>query len=249
MSAEKTTKEKKTKKKTEKKIPEFDIKTPLELDKIGKFSKLKPNEQKFVVYLTTPGSPTENNVSQSLIRAGYARTTADRNGYAIRYRPDIDEVITEIQQKILMPRLNAAFNYAMSMYINALTADPAEEMEITEFYDSDGNKREIQTIKHLEDLSTEQRSYINGIKYEGGKGVPSFDKISKQEATKMLLAMKKETENALKDNNTDGYEVETTAEIIKGNLQVKTKVMKKNSEIAELSELKLNDSADREEED
>ena len=44
-------------------------------------------------------------------------------------------------------------------------------------------------------------------------------------------------------------EIETTAEIIKGNLQVKTKVIKNNSDIAELSDLRTENTAERAEED
>ena len=40
------------------------------------------------------------------------------------------------------------------------------------------------------------------------------------------------------EGNKEGFEVETTAEIIKGNLQVKTKLIRANAEITELSGLR-----------
>ena len=68
--------------------------------------------------------------------------------------------------------------------------------------------------------------------------------IDKQKVQSEILALTKP-----EGDNKDGMEIETTAEIIKGNLQVKTKVIKNNSDIAELSDLRTENTAERAEED
>ena len=61
------------------------------------------------------------------------------------------------------------------------------------------------------------------------------------------MKLKREMDGTGKDD--DSFQVETTAEIIRGNLQVKTTVIKANAEITELSDLKQNSAKKREEED
>ena len=94
-------------------------------------------------------------------------------------------------------------------------------------------------------LTEEQKLCIDGIDFVGQRAIPNY-KLPNRNAEENKLIELYEKMNG--EDNKDGYEVETTAEIIKGNLQVKTKVIKSNSEITELSDLK-NKSTERTEED
>ena len=101
------------------------------------------------------------------------------------------------------------------------------------------------TIKKPEELTEEQKLCIDGLEFVGQHSIPNY-KLPNRTAEENKLIELYEKING--EGNKEGYEVETTAEIIKGNLQVKTRVVKANSEITELSELR-NKTEERTEED
>jgi hypothetical protein len=85
---------------------------------------------------------------------------------------------------------------------------------------------------------------LSGFQAVGREGRIVYLPIDKQKVQSEILALTKP-----EGDDKDGMEIETTAEIIKGNLQVKTKVIKNNSDIAELSDLRTENTAERAEED
>ncbi len=104
---------------------------------------------------------------------------------------------------------------------------------------------QVLDIKNIEDISDEDAiTYLSGFQAVGREGRIVYLPIDKQKVQSEILALTKP-----EGDDKDGMGIETTAEIIKGNLQVKTKVIKSNSDIAELSDLRTENTAERAEED
>jgi hypothetical protein len=105
------------------------------------------------------------------------------------------------------------------------------------------------TVKTKDELSEEQLSLIEDVEFVGQRGIVHYKLPNKREAENEIIKVYKDLYGDDGKDNGDGMEIETTAEIIKGNLQVKTKVIKSNAEITELSDLKQQTATDRAEED
>lgn len=99
--------------------------------------------------------------------------------------------------------------------------------------------------KPTEELTEKQKRMILGVKFEGQRGIVNYITPDKVKEENDLINIYGKLFDKQEDNTND-MEIETTAEIIKGNLQVKTKVIKANKDIAELSELKENNRAKEE---
>lgn len=102
--------------------------------------------------------------------------------------------------------------------------------------------------KPTSELTDKQKRMILGVKFEGQKGIINYITPDKVKEENDLINIYRTLFDKQEDTS-DGMEIETTAEIIKGNLQVKTKVIKNNSDIAELSDLRTENTAERAEED
>lgn len=210
----------------------------------GNDCKLSEKQKYFCIWYTCPGK-TYHNAYQSAVKAGYTKNSATVSAAAMRKRADIAAFIKKFDAMYVKESLDDFYHNAMFDKITRATFDVADFYEIKTYMDKDGNEREYLSIKAPSDLTPEQRKCIDGIKINNN-GTPSYEFASKTHETEFLMKMKEKLDGDGGDD--DSFQVETTAEIIKGNLQVKTKVLRANAEITEVSELN-NKTEDRTEED
>lgn len=211
----------------------------------GEDCKLTERRKLFVIWFTHPGK-TYHNALQAALKAGYTKNTANVESARMRRIPQIAALIKKFDDMYVRESVDDFFHNALQTKIIRANFDINDFYEKKSYFDKDGNEREYIGIKDPSDLTPEQRKCIDGIRMNNN-GSPSYEFADRTHETEFLMKLKNELDGAGKDD--DSFQVETTAEIIKGDLQVKTKVIKANAEITELSDLKRNSAKVREEED
>ena len=210
----------------------------------GEDCKLNEKQKLFVIWYVYP--PMKHNAVQALIKAGYTKKSASVLCASVRNNPEIASYIKRFEDKFLKQSLDNFYYEALQGKMTRATFDVNDFHEVKAYTDKDGIEHEYLSIKDPSELTPEQRKCIDGIKINNN-GTPSYEFADRTHETEFLIKLKREIDGAGKDD--DSFQVETTAEIIKGNLQVKTKVIKANQETAELSELTTDSAKEREEED
>lgn len=208
--------------------------------------KLTQKEKLFIFWFTFPETKVYKNATQSAIKAGFSKKSATMQGYQLTHNPKIAPIIAKFDKDIVKTNIEEAFHRILKRKIiraeyNGLDFHNYEEVET-----DDGYTYLKVTLKKPEELTEEQKLCVDGVEYVGQRSIPNYKLPNRTTEENKIIEL---YEKLNTDNAKDDFEVETTAEIIKGNLQVKTKVMRKNAEITELSELKNNDNVAREEED
>lgn len=209
----------------------------------GEDCKLTEKQKLFVIWYTHPAM--KHNATQAAIKAGYSVKNADNYNIRLRNNPEILSFIKKFEQKYLKQSLDDFYFEAVQSKIRRANFDVSDFYEKKTYYDQDGNERQYISIKDPAELSPEQRKCIDEIKINNN-GMPSYIFADRTHETEFLMKLKEKLDGDGKDDNS--FQVETTAEIIKGNLQLKTKVIQANAEIAESSDLN-NKTAERTEED
>lgn len=211
----------------------------------GEDCKLTERQKLFIIWFTCPGK-TYHNAMQAALKAGYTKNTALVESARMRRIPQIAAFIKKFDGMYVRESVDDFFHNALQTKIIRASFDIKDFYKRKTYTDKDGNEHEYIGIKEPSDLTPEQRKCIDGIKINNN-GSPSYEFADRTHETEFLMKLKREMDGAGKDD--DSFQVETTAEIIKGNLQVKTTVIKANAEITELSDLKQNSAKKREEED
>lgn len=248
-TAETEKKIKKPRKPTKKTIPAEGEPTSFDIDlnsyDWGEGCKLTEKQKLFAIWFTHLGR-TYHNALQSALKAGYTRRTANIEAPHLRRKPEIAALIKKFDDMYVKESLDDFYHKAINDKIARATFDVNDFHEVKSYTDKDGNEREYLSIKDPSALTPEQRKCIDGIKINNN-GTPSYEFADRTHETEVLMKLKEKLAGDGKDD--DSFQVETTAEIIKGNLQLKTKVIKNNQEIAEHSGLKADQAKEREEED
>lgn len=209
-------------------------------------AKLTQKEKLFILWYTYPQSNSYHDSAKSARKAGYSQKTARMSGYNLRRNPKIADLIAKFDKDVVKTGIEEAYHRIIQRKI------ARSEFKGLDFYDiencetENGKSYTSVTIKEPGKLGEEQKLCIDGIEFIGQRAIPNY-KLPNRTAEENKLIELYEKING--EDSKEGYEVETTAEIIKGNLQVKTKIVRANSEIAELSELTNIGAVQREEED
>lgn len=212
----------------------------------GEGVKLTQKEKLFIFWYTYPETTAYHDAAKAARRAGYSQKSARINGYQLKNNSKVAPIIAKFDKDIVKTGIEDAYHRIIKRKTIRAEFNGLDFYEIEDYVNEDGKRFTNVSIKKPEELTEEQKQCIDGVDFVGQRSIPNY-KLPNRNAEENKLIELYEKMNG--EDKKDGYEVETTAEIIKGNLQVKTKVMRKNAEIAELSELKNNDSTEREEED
>ena len=207
--------------------------------------KLTQKEKLFILWYTYPASSSYHDSAKSARKAGYSQKNARMSGYNLRHNPKIAPLIAQFDKDIVKIGIEDAYHRIIQRKIARSEFQGLDFYNIENHIAENGKIHTSVTIKKPEELTEEQKLCIDGVEFVGQRSIPNY-KLPNRTAEENKLIELYEKING--EGNKEGYEVETTAEIIKGNLQVKTRVVKANSEITELSELR-NKTEDRTEED
>jgi len=208
--------------------------------------KLTQKEKLFILWYTYPASSAYHDSAKSARKAGYSQKNARMSGYNLRHNPKIAPLIAQFDKDVVKTGIEDAYHRIIQRKIARSEFQGLDFYNIENHIAENGKIHTSVTIKKPEELTEEQKLCIDGVEFVGQRSIPNY-KLPNRTAEENKLIELYEKING--EGNKEGFEVETTAEIIKGNLQVKTKIVKANSEITELSELTNIGAIKREEED
>ncbi len=218
-----------------------------------KAKKLKDNQKLFIFYYVYPFSnKAKGKGAESARKAGYSEKSAREIGCRLLQNLEIYEEIKNIQEQI--SKKSTKVNILNE--INTIIEQKLKRTQInaTEYYNietavsDEGYEYTKAQIKTPDELTDEQKAMIEDVEFVGQRGIVHYKLPSKREAENELIKIYKELYNKDEEKK-DDYDIETTVDVIKDSLSVKTKVIKKNSEITDLSDLKNNAENNRAEED
>lgn len=185
----------------------------------------------FCYFYTLYGAPSYHNASESYKKTGVKCKNSQslaKTAYNFRKKhPEIEEFITNFEEKQIKADLKEAKNAILRMKLKQAMMNPKNFLENKTRRTRDGDEYTCLDLKDINDISDEDAiTYINKIDMKGSEAV--YELIDKAKVQNEIIAL---AEKESQGGASDGMEVETTAEIIKGNLQLKTKIIRDNKKI------------------
>lgn len=198
--------------------------------------RLTPLHKLFVLWYTYP--PIRRDATEAARKAGYKDTNnLHKNIYHVMQREDIKKAIALVESRYLTDTADEVYRQIIARKKARVNFNGGE------FYDiSDGKA----VLKDYDSLTEEQKMCIDGLTYEGGKGIPTYVLPHRKDEEAFFVDLHNRL-HPVKENG-DGFDVEATVDVIRGKLQVKAKMMRDNAEITAMSDLS-NRSENRSEED
>jgi hypothetical protein len=196
-------------------------------------NKLSERQKLFVFWYSCPQTPYYHNAYKSAVKAGYTPNTARNDSFHMRRNPVIDKMIRQFEESIgKTDILDAAERFLHEKIIRG-DYDIKDFYKVQQYEDVKGKPRNAIVLKDLEELTPEQRLCIDGIAFVGQTGLPVYNLADRQKERDSLIAF---AQKQNEDKGGDDFDVETVTELIKGNIQVKTKVINHNRDIMEKAE-------------
>jgi hypothetical protein len=190
--------------------------------------KLTEKQKLFIFWFSLPGTECYHCGLKAARKAGYTAATALTHAYKMRREPKINTLIKKFEDTIGRTDLmDAAERYLQEKIIRA-EYDIKDFYELKEYVDALGQPKKKLTLKNIADLTPEQRLCIDGVDVKGPQGIPVFILADRQKERDSIIALAKKTGI---DTPDEEFDIETVAELIKGNIQVKTKLIKRNQSI------------------
>lgn len=199
----------------------------------------------FVFWYTYPGSNAYKNGAKAAKKAGYSEKTAFTIAYQLKNTESVAKMIKVFDDRYVKTNIEDAYHKIIKRKIVRTEFNATEFYKFDKTTTEDGVKVAHVEIKTPDELTEEQKLCINGIDFAGQRSIPNY-KLPNRKAEEDSIIEIFNKQNRI--DNKDEFDVETTVEIIKNNLRIKTKIIKDNSEITKLSDLK-NKSVERTEED
>jgi len=190
--------------------------------------KITDKQKLFVFWFSLPLQEAYHCGLKAARKAGYTAKSALVNAYKMRRDPKIDKLIKQFEETVgKVNIMDMAQRWVQEKIIRG-NYDIKDFYETVEYEDKKGVPHKKLMLKPLEKLTPEQRLCIDGIDCKGQTGIMIYTLPDREKIRDSLIAYahKKNSENS-----GDEFDVETVAEIIKGNLSVKTKVISRNQEI------------------
>lgn len=189
----------------------------------------------FCYFYTLYGAPSYHNAAESYKKTGVKCKNSQSlamTAYTFRKKhPEIDEFISEFEEKHIKTYLKEAKNAILQMKLQQAMMNPKKFLQNKVRTTEDGTEYTYLDQKDIDDISDEDAiTYIRKIDMKGNQGKVFYELFDKATVQNEIIALA-DKENAGEES--DGMEIETTAEIIKGNLQVKTKIIQNNQKISD----------------
>lgn len=187
----------------------------------------------FCYFYTLYGAPSYHNASESYKKTGVKCKNSQslaKTAYDFRKKhPEIEEFIADFEEKQIKTDLKEAKNAILRIKLKQATMNPKKFLENKTRRTRDGDEYTCLDLKDINEISDEDAiTYINRIDMKGSEGKVVYELIDKAKVQNEIIAL---AEKEKQSGGSDGMEVETTAEIIKGNLQLKTKIIQNNKKI------------------
>ena len=213
----------------EEKLPEP---TPADFAAIGIGDNFTLKEKKFIFFYTMPG-PDFMNQTRAAIKAGYSKKIARMYGYEVRRKADVDTAIKNVLNSMVSISLEEKYQKAVNMLDSRAFYNLSEYMKQKTITIKVGKDEyediEIEVFKDLSELTPEQLQAVDGIDYRGVNGARVLVMADRMKTLADIVNMRNKM-NGLNDDN--DFDIEATADIIKGQLSVKITARKNKEELS-----------------
>jgi phage terminase small subunit len=215
--------------KQENALPDGEV---LDLDSIDwGDAKLTAMRKRFIFWYTYPGSSSYMRSSESAVKAGYSKGQSRQMGYKLRHDPEVAKVIRRVVENTVKADLEEEYHRILELKRRRVHYDIKDYFKKVTVTDPDTKQQyQKEVLKDLDELSDEQRQAIDSVDYRSQRGLKVYIMANREKSMDDLVSMFQKT---FGDKGDDGFDVETTAEIIKDKLSVKTTVRKKKDLTAE----------------
>lgn len=188
----------------------------------------------FIFYYICPANNSAyNNATKACIKAGYTPRNSDIQAAKLIGRADILSECRSIGGQLLGKLTRANIERELTAYIEAKRRRtkivPTDYYTFERVVDEDGASHIVTLPKLPEELTPEQRAMIVDVEFLGNRGIVHYKLPNKIEAENELIKMWETLGGA--NTATTGYDIEATADIIRGNLSLKAKVIQTNSDL------------------
>jgi hypothetical protein len=207
--------------------------SPSDFAAIGIGDSFTPKEKKFIFYYTMPG-PDFMNQTKAAVKAGYAKKNAFVVGFNVRRKPDVDAAIKNILNSRVAVDIEEQYQAAIKILGSRASfslADYVKQKTITIKVGKDEYKDiQVEGFKDCAELTPEQLKAVDGIDYRGVNGNRVFVMADRRETLRDIINIRNKV-NGITDNN--DFDVEATADIIKGQLSLKVTARKAKEELSQ----------------
>jgi Phage terminase, small subunit len=194
-------------------------------------AKLTPMRKRFIVWFTFPGSSSYMRPTESAVKAGYSKNQANKAAYSLRHDPEVAKVIRRVVENTVKTDLEEEYHRIFRMKQYRVHYDIKDYFKKVMVTDPDTKQQyQKEVLKDLDELTDEERQAVDSVDYRSQRGLKVYIMANREKAMDDLVSMYQKT---FGDKGEEGFDVETTAEIIKDKLSVKTTVRKKKDMTAE----------------
>jgi phage terminase small subunit len=212
--------------------------TPADFAAIGLGEGFTLKEKKFIYHYTMPG-PDFMNQSRAALKAGYNKKSAAWLGYQVRRKPDIDAAIKNILNSRLSVDIEEQYQAAVKMLGSRAFFNLADYTKPRTFTIKVGKGEykdiEVEGFKDLAELTPEQLKAVDGIDYRGVNGTRVLVMADRMKTLTDIINIRNKV-NGVADNN--DFDIEATADIIKGQLSLKVSARKTKEELSQSADYK-----------
>jgi hypothetical protein len=170
-------------------------------------------------------------------RAGFKDATS--TGYKLRNKPSVAGAIKYVMDNKVKIDLEEEYHKIIELKKRRIHYDIGDYVQKKNKQIPLGGKEggfieiDVEDLKDLEDLTPEQRQVIEGIDYKGPQAVKVYQFADRERAMADIINIYKKINGAVDES---AFDVELTAEIIKGNLSVKVAARKKKEDVGKIAD-------------
>jgi len=191
---------------------------------------LTEREKRFIYYYCFPGE-TFMSQAKAAAKAGYK--DARRQGYQLRHKPVISTAIERLLNTHIAINVEEMYQEALGMLRSRAffnLADYVKQKTVTIKVGKDEYQDiEVEAFKDLSELTPEQLKAVDGIDYRGVNGTRVLVMADRMKTLVDIINMRNKI-NGITDSNE--FDVEATADIIKGQLSMKLSARKNKEELS-----------------
>lgn len=200
----------------------------------GEFKDFIPKQKAFVIWYTLPSQNGFLNYTTAARKAGYATKTAYHMHSTVMKNEKLRNCIKMFEDRILKTSVADAYRNVMQMKIKRATYNIKDFYESEEIENKDtGVKYNRIVAKSMDDIESDKAALIDNVDINQS-GIATFKLPNREKEINDIIKLNADLNQ---EKSTGDYDVETTVETIKDNLQkVKTTIRVSNQKVRENAE-------------
>jgi hypothetical protein len=192
--------------------------------------KLSDKEKRWVFWYTFPGDEGYKNGHNAALLAGYAKTAASCIGSRHKARPEIQKEVNRILKTLRETKLADEYDKIIDRKISRANFNIKDFYKKATRIDPDTKKSyEVEVLKDIDELAPELQELIDGVDYKSQRGIRVYNLPNRDKSMDDIIRLYRES---IGKTDTDEYDVEAVADIVKDRLSLKMTVRRKNDELA-----------------